>query len=117
MNKQPGVLRDGRTLLPTTAREIAQKINGNPSAAPGIAEKLMALLSRAWIAYLRWDLRSVERAVADIPRERKLLLEHNNWKHQHRALEINCAAARREVEGSSRIEEIKSHLRRMGVEA
>ena len=108
-------LRDGRTLLPTTPEEIAKKLNSKPKR--GIVEKLMAVVRALWIAYLKRDLRGVELAVDDIPRQMQKLLEYNDWRHQHRAIEITGEAARRKQEGLSRIEELKSHLRGMGVEA
>lgn len=107
-------LRDGHTLLPTTPEKLASQINDQNKT---FMDRVTDVLHRLHVAYLRWELRNLERAQKAIPAEKRALLDENERKWSRRAQEILHEAARREMEAAHSIVILKADLERMGVKS
>jgi hypothetical protein len=104
-------VRDGRTLLPISAQEIADELNGRAHWL----DRVTLAASRCWVAvsdamhdmhvaYLRWELKRVTMAIEHMPTERAQLHAAEDRRHKARTVAINHEAERRMMEANQRRE-------------
>lgn len=104
-------LRDGRTLLPITPVEIADKLNARQKR--GFVDHALSVCRRLYLAYLRWELAQLISVMDSMPFERRAQVAAEEHRHRTKLLRIANEAGRRKVEAEHRMTEIlmqREHL-------
>jgi hypothetical protein len=111
VRQQQHVLRDGRTLLPTTPAEIAASLNTPKRRS--FVEWLNDTSHDLHLAYLRWEAGRLRDALECIPLERRAHIAAEERRHKTRLVLIANEAARLRLDAEHRLQEINMQIENM----
>lgn len=111
MTPAASVLRDARTLMKTSAEEIAARLNAKPPKS--LRERLVGAATRLYVAYLKWEAERVEETLEALPATERADLEAEERRSATRRMKIKHRSAEIEFIGRQRLELLREQIKQL----